>query len=1082
MKSGRWLLIVLLCASFGLPVRSFAQATSSAISGVVRDNSQAVISGAAVVVTNSDTGTTRQATTDAQGRYRVGEMQPGTYQISVAAAGFAKETRRNIVLAVGQEQALNFELQVGAVEQEVTVTSAAPMVETTSASVAALVSQEALRELPLNGRSFTDLITLQTGAYQPTNAAQATTNYGNGPQLSVAGARSDANNFMIDGTDMSGASNNTPGSAAGVQLGVDAIREYQVIASNPKAEYGRNAGAVINAVSRSGTNDLHGSAFEFLRNSALDARQFFDGKSVPPFKRNQFGFTLGGPIHKDKTFYFFAYEGLRQSLSQTFVYNVPTADAHKGILSPPLSTPNAPPTVVQINSRVAPYLALYPLPNGQELGGGVAQYSTPVVQPTQDNFGSGRIDHNFSANDFFFGRYTVDRGHSNTASQFLSNFDLNTTNQYLTLQEDHIFSSNRLNTFRAGFNRTQNLGLPLSVPGGEKLGFTPGQPMGSLNVGGLSVMGPGPILQVDSTQTAFQYSDDLTYTRGAHAMKFGALAERFQWNSQKPTYLQGTVTFTNLQNFLQGGPTGFAATLMLPNSDTDRGIRSTLLGFYAQDDYKVTPNLLLSYGLRWEFTTGMNEVNGKISYLAKGPLVSTLSDLKPGSWQNHIALLEPRLGFNWSPGGNQKTALSGGVGIFHNQLLNNTQVSFRSQLPFYQRGQAFNANASTTFPDLLAVFAFNGIAFSDTRHFDYYNFKSPTMYRANFGVQRQLPGNIVLRVGYVGSLGRHLARRQQLNLYPQPITRPDGSLFFPCGPTVTATCPNPVPQAINPNYTLIEWMSSDVNSSYNALNVSLEKRFSRGLTFKASYTWSKSIDDQSASESNYSGNQVDGEWGPDRSLDRAQSSFNVPQAFVGNWLYELPFGSGKSWLNSGALTNAILGGWQIGGILTVQGGVPMTIANTATYPGYSVPLSGASRPNLKPGVDVSKFTSGTTAGCTGVAAGRKLGTPALWYDPCGFSVPAAGTLGNASRNLLLGPGITTLNFTASKSFPIGERVHLQFRGEFFNLLNHTNFGIPGTPGLNVITSTTGVPSAAAGRITQITGTARQIQFGLKLTF
>jgi len=313
----------------------------------------------------------------------------------------------------------------------------------------------------------------------------------------------------------------------------------------------------------------------------------------------------------------------------------------------------------------------------------------------------------------------------------------------------------------------------------------------------------------------------------------------------------------------------------------------------------------------------------------------------------------------------------------------------------------------------------------------------------------------------VGSLGRHLARRQQLNVFPQPVTLANGTLFFPCGPTASASCPNPVPSVINPNFTGIEWMSSDVNSEYNALNVSLEKRFSRGLTFKASYTWSKSIDDQSASESNYTNNPVDGEWGPDRTLDRAQSSFNVPQAFVANWVYELPVGAGKPYLNTGGVTNAVLGGWQLGGIVTAQQGVPFTVASSAAYTGY---FFNANRPNLNPGVDVSKLTGGP---------------PTLFFNPTAFSVPAAGTLGNAARNLLFGPGITTVNFSASKTFAMGERFHLQFRAEFFNLLNHPNFQLPAA---TVFTSTTGAISPTAGRITQITGTSRQIQFGLKLNF
>jgi hypothetical protein len=306
-----------------------------------------------------------------------------------------------------------------------------------------------------------------------------------------------------------------------------------------------------------------------------------------------------------------------------------------------------------------------------------------------------------------------------------------------------------------------------------------------------------------------------------------------------------------------------------------------------------------------------------------------------------------------------------------------------------------------------------------------------------------------------------LARRQQLNVFPQPITLANGTLVFPCGPTASAACPNPVPSVINPNFTGVEWMSSDVNSEYDALNVSLEKRFSRGLTFKASYTWSRSIDDQSASESNYTGNPVDGQWGPDRTLDRGQSSFNVPQAFVANWIYELPVGSGKKFLNSGGVTNAVLGGWQLGGIFTAQQGVPFTVSSSAAYPGY---FFNANRPNIKAGIDVNSIVGGP---------------PTRYFDPTVFTVPPAGTLGNAARNLLRGPGLTALNFSLNKFFSIGERLRLQFRAEIFNLLNHPNFQLPNS---NVFTNVNGTISPNAGIITQIVGSSRQIQFGLKITF
>lgn len=717
-----------------LSIIAFGQATGSAISGLVRDPSQAVIAGATVAVTNLETGIVRTAQTDAQGRYRVTELPPGSYEIAVTKPGFATAVRKGIVLMVGQEPTVNMTLEVGQVQQEVTVMEAAPVVETTSATVSQQVSQEQLRGLPLNGRSFTDLMTLTSMVNAPTNTATGASafNYGNGPQLTVAGARQDFNSFMIDGTDMNAPENGTPGSALGLQLGVDTIREYQVITSNAKAEYGRSAGGIINAVTRSGTNQLHGSLFEFLRNSDLDARRFIDPSSLPPFKRNQFGGTFGGPIKHDKSFFFLSYEGLRQRLTTNQVYNVPTAQGRLGIgvLSPGQT----------VNPSVIPYLNLYPLPNGRDLGGGVGQYTAPIYQPGSENFGSARYDHNLSDRDSYFARYTIDRGDNVIPGQFLSNTVIHTANQYVTVQEDHIFSPTLLNMFRSGFNRSFLQVLPTQVPNAQALGFYPGEPMGQLSVGTngsvISSTGPNGTTLLYQVQNAFQFEDDVTKTIGAHTMKFGTREERFQWNSDQPAFVQGSITFNNLQNFLLAGPAGTSATFELPGSSTYRHLRSTLISFFAQDDWKLTPRFMLSYGLRWEFTTGVSETNNLLSHLRNGWILSSYNDLVTGSlYKNRIDQLQPRLGFNWGLDPAQKTVLSGAVGIFQQPILNNYMTSFRAQLPFYFRGTFPNINATQTFPNIynmIASTAASGVAigalaaFRVNRALDYYNFKEPT--------------------------------------------------------------------------------------------------------------------------------------------------------------------------------------------------------------------------------------------------------------------------------------------------------------------------------------------------------------------
>jgi carboxypeptidase family protein len=633
----KWVGSLMVLGAF-LPLvssQAWGQATGSTISGLVRDSSQAVIAGATVTVTNTDTGISKVRQTVGSGRYRIGELNPGTYQVTVSMTGFSTVTRKEIQLQVGQELALNFDLQVGAMETQVDVTAEVPLVETTSAAVASVVTQEQLRELPLNGRSFTDLVTLQVAAVTPTNAANSL-GYGSGPQLSVAGGRTDSNSYSIDGTDMGATANGTPGSAAGVQLGVDSIREYQVVTTNPKAESGRNSGAQINAVTRAGTNALHGSAFDFLRNSALDSRKFTDPAKIPPFRQNQFGATLGGPIRKDKTFYFLAYEGVQRRLAQTQVYNVPPLDQRNGT--------NLLTGTQRLDPRVTPFINLYPAPNLPEITGSggirIGQYSEAPSQPLGENYGSARVDHTFSSSDSLFGRFTIDRALQNDVLALQVRDSFYTQNMYLTLQEDHVIDPTKVNSFRLGYNRSTLDQRPQTTIGSEGLTFLPGT---QIAVGSIGITNFDSVGDVGAyyfqVQNAFQFSDDLTYTRGAHTMKFGTAIERFRWNTDRPMNKNGTYTFPNLASFLTlskvGTTAAISGSLLLPESSTYRHIRTTMLGFYAQDDYRMRPNLTLNYGLRWEFTTGLSETNDQISYLRKGWVNSGPNDFVTGElWTN----------------------------------------------------------------------------------------------------------------------------------------------------------------------------------------------------------------------------------------------------------------------------------------------------------------------------------------------------------------------------------------------------------------------------------------------------------------
>jgi len=1084
MKKARlvtnFLLLVFLASQVTL-----AQVTTGTILGTVTDSTGAVVPGATVTLRNVETGISRTETADSAGRYRASQLSLGSYEVTVTAAGFQTAVRSGVTLTVGREATVDFSMQVGAVSEKITVTGEAPLIETTNSTVSSLVTEKAMRDLPLNGRSFADLTAIQPGVVSATGVSASV--FTGGPRMSLNGARPQQSLYLLDGLDIVSPNNNvTPSSVMNQLLGVDTIREFSVLTNNPGAQYGRALGGIVNAVTRSGTNELHGGAFEFLRNNVLDARNFFDyseatlGKRLPPFRRNQFGATFGGPIVKDSTFFFVAYEGLRERLGLSDLGFLPTQEAREqGILRDKAGNITQ---TVKVNPDIVPFLNLMPLPNGAAIGGGLAQFIGSRTQPGGEDYGVVRMDQKLGEKDSLFGRLTIDDSAKTVPSYAKIPGGAPTVDQggyrFASIVETRIFSPTLLNTLSVGFARNNTAESVVGDFSGldPRLSVVPGAPIfGPITVGGISLpggFGAGACDPIHFVDTTFDFSDNVSYTRGRHSLNLGATIKRYQMNELNGCWTMGWIFFASVPAVLQGQP--FLDTTTLGNPDTYRGWRQTYGSFHIQDDFNVLPNLTLNLGLRWERVTGPSEVNGKIS---------TLKDvLRDATYSQPDKLFElrdafkgfvPRFGFSWTPFHDQKTVLRGGFGVFREIPLEFEYAESLFAPPFAQRFDI----TGTPFPfpsPLRAVTPTSGE--SETVAFD---FKYPYNYQWNFGVERQLSQTLVAKATYSGTRGLDLPA---INNPDQPIpiriTNPStGALsWFTPGTGTVPSAPRPNPNFANERYT-----SQVGNTYYHALQLSLEQRFRSGLLLNTSYTWSKNIDDVAIGVKCADGISSDvivyNVY--DIAADRGLSPLDTRHNFSLSYSYELPFGRGKAFgSNSAGVTRVLLGGWQFNGIFSARTGLPInaldSFANARTNPSLV-----EDRPDLLPGKS-NNPTQGVTAGCAGITAGRTLGGPNLYFDPCSFTPALPGFFGNTGRDTVIQPGLFTWNASLFKEIPLGsERHRLEFRAEFFNLLNRANFSFPNS---HIFTSAAGTINPAVGTIVATSTIPRNIQFGLKYTF
>jgi hypothetical protein len=1031
---------------------SYAQGDAS-IQGTVTDSSGGAIQGVSIQIKNVETRTIRNLITDETGRYDAASLPLGRYVVKAEKSGFRSEEKTGISLALGQSETVNMALQVGDVRQVVHVEAAPTVVVISTEDVSGLVGEQQVKDLPLNGRSYDQLVTLNPGVVNYTSQRAGgigTSNSVVGNMFSASGRRPQENLYLLNGVEFTSASeiNNTPGGVSGQLLGVDAVREFSVVKDTYGAEYGKRPGAQINIATASGTNQFHGSAYEFLRNSALDARNFFDHGEIPGFRRNVFGGSIGGPIRKDKTFVFANYEGFRQSLGLSDLSLVPDATSRaKAVAS------------------IQPLLALWPVANGAEIltstgaPSGIAEAFSNPNQRIREDFGTARLDQIFTDKDSLAVVYTADdsEAHSPTNNPFTL-VDVYLREQVVSLSETHIFSPTVLNKATFGFSRGAfyfNSGTTVNLAAW----VNNGQPVGAIVVGGGTTLngasqitngGTNAGSNLRAARNLYTESDQVTFTRGKHLLILGGWLQQLQSNDSLVQDQYGQVSFTNLQTFLQGT----VSTYTYAPSYTPLSWRSIEGAFYAEDVIKVTPSWELRLGFRGESTNGWNEAYGRASNYTFSP--SGVIETQPvvGSSaltvNNAKFLPAPRIGTAWSPFASKKTVIRAGFGMYY-ALLDNLSYRLDQNGPFNTVYAVKNLPFGNIAPD--ATYSGVKVIPSGVQP----DLKTPTVESWSLKVEQELSANTSLGVSYIGSHGYHELLSADANLpnpticpaAPCPAGYPSGAYYYPAGAAL----------ANNAVWNTTHWLSQGI-SSYHGLEVDVNRRFGHGLQFRGVYTFSKSLDDGDNMNTSVATNSPAFVANPlQPKSDYGRASFDVRHAGVIHATYDLPFGR-----NDAAQTHAwlqrVIGDWQLSGIQTMQSGLPFTPQLS-----YNPSNDGDTRNPVRPSWNPT-FTGPVI-----------LGGPNQYFNPQAFIQPLPGSYGNVGRNILQASGLTETDLSLTKMFSFTERLNLQFRTEVFNLFNHTNFNAPNPV---VYAAATGGPSPTAGVITATTTTSRQIQFGLKL--
>ncbi len=1114
---------LLFLFSLAAAVPAKAQVSGATLTGGITDESGAGVPDATVTIKNVGTGVVREVTTNGDGLYSAPNLLPGDYEVTVLAKGFQAVVQKGVTLTVGGTQALNFALKVGQLTQTVEVSAAPPSVQTTSSTISATVDSTTMRELPLNGRDWTSLATLEPGVTSIPNQAGTgfSANKGNrgfGNQLSDAGHRANENSYRVNGISINDYSNGSPGGATGLNLGVDGIQEFSVLTSNYTAEYGHTSGAVINAITKSGVNDFHGTAFFFDRDKIFDAKNFFDPAGpIPSFRRVQFGGSGGTAIVKDKTFVYGTYEGVRQDQPLSRTIHVPTQEARSGILCVASgSNPCASLKAVAVDPKVTPYIALWPCPAGSicqtATNLDIASLNVSLPGISNENYATGRVDQKISGKDSLSGSYFFDSGPLTQPDPLLNaTHSVFSRRQMASAEETHIFNPQFVNAIRLGVSRVRgDINLPVSgdsVATTSALAVAPGAkaPPQIGGAGLTTAIGLGGLNRFLHRWTSGQVYDDAFLNRGTHTIKFGFAFERMLYNVLEQLSPNGRLNnYGSLAALLTNTPTKLNA--LAPGHSFEVAIRQSMFAGYVQDDWRLRPALTVNLGVRYEITTLPKDANNRIQE------ITTLANCSasptacgPVSVNSFIANnpttknFEPRIGFSWDPFKNGKTAVRGGLGIFdvlplpYEFGLNTAATS-----PFQIIGQDKPGASSTAAKGNCAAdpclgvtlgngidnnvgFAANGVrnryVQQDPKRADVLNW--------NLNIQREIAPTWTAIVGYVGSRSVHLSvAADDINLV-QPAASSAG-ILFPINGT-----------AINPNWAGgtggagIRPVIFDGASSYEGAQAQLKKSMNHGIQGQLSYTYGKCRDTSSAPVTGDTYvNSIAVPLLLVKSYRIGACDFDIRQTLVGTFIWDVP--GPKS-----GLASYVAGGWELGAILTATTGSPFT----ATVGGGGDPLGTGFNG------DFSMDFPNITKGCNPIHGGvnyLNVNCFTLPTAPSSFvgcapnsfsSAPAApaGTqycqnlVGNAGRNSLYGPRLTTVDFSVFKNTHIpriSETFNVQFRVEFFNILNHPNFAAPNflNDSNNSVFNPNGTGSGNAGVLGSTSTSSRQIQLGLKLVW
>ena len=1033
-------IVVLLLTALLAPALTAAAQTSGTLTGRVVDASGGVIPGASVSARHLERGVERAAVTGPDGRFVMAALPVGPYDVRAELSGFKAIVRQGVALTVGQAVALEFVLEVGVVAEAVSVTGAAPAVNTRTGDLSYLVDASSIEQLPLNGRNYTDLAFLQPGV-TPYPYRDGGSVVAHGLGMAVNGQDPRANVYLLDGTLLNDMTNGPAGSAAGTALGTETVQEFRVETNAYGAEFGRMSGGQVNVITKAGSNRPSGTAYEFHRNDALDARNYFDVAGKPEFTRNQFGVTAGGPVRQDKLFYFVGYEGLRENLGRTITSSVPDANARLGLLPDPANPGQF--LNVGVNAAVAPYLNAYPVPNGTRLGDGTALYSFQFDQRIDQNFLQGRVDYNLSPGSQLFARYTLDDAdqrlpldYPQFPRAFLSR------NQFFTAELKQAYSSNLLATYRGGYSRTRvgqnveaNTTLPPFVPGREFVG--------NIDVGGLQRFGTQSSANLRLFQQVTSLSADYVWTRGRHLIRTGALAEHYQQDMVNPTFSLGTYSFANLRALMENRATSFIG--LTPAANFQREWPFWLAGGYVQDEFQAHERLTVTAGLRYEFMTMPIDTGGHDSALVNfTDRTATVGQLYEGADYDNFS---PRVGLSWDVEGNGRTAVRGGYGLYYSTNSSQNLIVTVTNPPDTPRV----VYQAPTFP-APPFERTSGLSIRPVQ----WNGVTPSVHVWNANVQRELPGQVAVTLGYAGSRGYNLLRSNDLNT-AVPTTGADGLPFFPVGGLRQNTA-----------WTTIEAKTSDGDSWYQALIVDVRRRFADGWSFQASYTWSDSEDTTQAST--FFSDATNGTTSafPEYIADynRGPSDFDIRHNLVTTATWDLPWGKSLT-----GATGALLGGWRVSAIGTYRSGYPLTVfvQNNRSRSQWQPSLGpgiGRDRPSYAPGFDAENAVTGN---------------PAPWFNPLAFVLQPAGTFGNTGRGDFRGPDLRVVDLAFSKTTSLGGSRRLELRLEMFNLFNRANFGVPN---LTVFAGAADgeAPLGSFGRIRNTVTSARQVQLGARLRF